>query len=144
MQNISIGDVEQIAFELARRLMSYNEPIPDYCTRFPNVLESCLAAPFQWFGGRSLYRGLISKSSLLFYLMIKNHPFQNGNKRIAITTMLVFLYLNGKWLRVNLQDFYNFSTRVAASRAETKNATVSEIRGFIRGHIVDVGSRQEH
>jgi len=140
VQNITIGDVEEIAFALAQRLMSYDEPIPDYCTRYPNVLESCLATPFQWFAGRSLYRGLVSKSSTLFYLMIKNHPFINGNKRIAITTMLVFLSLNGKWLHVNLRDFYDFSTRVAASLAEDKDKVVSEIREFIRGHIADAKS----
>jgi len=140
MQNITISDVEQIAFTLARELMTYDEPIPDYATRFPNVLESCLAAPFQWFAGRSLYRGLISKSSMLFYLMVKNHPFQNGNKRIAITTLLVFLYLNNKWLYVGIQDFYDFSTRIAASRAEDKPIVVLEIKKFIKEHTRSMSS----
>jgi len=140
MQNITISDVEQIAFTLARELMTYDEPIPDYATRFPNVLESCLAAPFQWFAGRSLYRGLISKSSMLFYLMVKNHPFQNGNKRIAITTLLVFLYLNNKWLYVGIQDFYDFSTRIAASRAEDKPIVVQEIKKFIKEHTRSMSS----
>ena len=140
MQDITISDVEQIAFTLARELMSYDEPIPNYATRFPNVLESCLAAPFQWFAGRSLYRGLISKSSMLFYLMVKNHPFQNGNKRIAITTLLVFLYLNNMWLYAGIQDFYDFSTRIAASRAEDKPIIVLEIKKFIKKHIRSMSS----
>ena len=29
--------------------MTYNEPIPDFETRFPNVLESCVVVPFQKF-----------------------------------------------------------------------------------------------
>ena len=140
MQDITISDVEQIAFTLARELMSYDEPIPNYATRFPNVLESCLAAPFQWFAGRSLYRGLISKSSMLFYLMVKNHPFQNGNKRIAITTLLVFLYLSNMWLYAGIQDFYDFSTRIAASRAEDKPIIVLEIKKFIKKHIRSMSS----
>lgn len=140
MQNITISDVEQIAFTLAKELMSYDEPIPDYTTRFPNVLESCLATPFQWFAGRSLYRGLISKSSMLFYLMIKNHPFQNGNKRIAITTLLVFLYLNNTWLYVGIQDFYDFSTHIAASKAEDKPIVVLEIKKFIKEHVRSMSS----
>jgi len=40
-----------------------------------------------------LYPTLVSKASFLFYLMIKNHPFQNGNKRIAITTLFTFFIL---------------------------------------------------
>jgi len=48
-----------------------------------------------------LYHGLIGKAAILFYLLIKNHPFKNGNKRIAITTVLVFLSINKKWLKVD-------------------------------------------
>jgi prophage maintenance system killer protein len=137
VQNITVGDIEQISFTLARELMTYDEPIPDYSSRFPGVLESCLAAPFQWFAGRPLHRGLISKSSELFYLMLKNHPFQNGNKRIAITTLLVFLLINGKWLRVGLDEFYNFAIRIVESDPKAKIAAGVEIKRFIKAHIVD-------
>jgi death-on-curing protein len=136
VQNITIQDVELIAFSLARQLMTFDESIPDYCTRFPGVLESCLACPFQSFGGRTLYRGLIAKASTLFYFMLKNHPFQNGNKRIAITTLLVFLFINGKWLRVGLREFYDFSTRIAASDATARSKSEHEIRAFIKSHMV--------
>lgn len=135
MQEITIKDVEQIAFALAQELLAFDEPIADYSTRFPGILESCLATPFQWFDGKSLYRGLVSKSSILFYLMVKNHPFQNGNKRIAISTLLVFLILNNKWLRVHIQDFYDFANRVASSPPEDKGLIVLEIKGFIKQHL---------
>jgi len=135
VQEITIKDVEQIAFALAQELLAFDAPIPDYSTRFPGILESCLSVPFQWFYGKSLYRGLVSKSSILFYLMIKNHPFQNGNKRIAISTMLVFLILNDKWLRVPIKDFYDFSNRVASSLPEDKDRIILEIRGFIKKHL---------
>lgn len=135
MQNITIKEVEQIAFSMARELLSYNEPIPDYASRFPNILESCLATPFQWFGGQSLYRGLISKSSMLFYLMVKNHPFLNGNKRIAITTLLVFLYLNNKWLFADLETFYQLALFVAESKAKDREIVMATIRVFIKKHI---------
>src|SRR3989338_4902995 len=98
MNSITVKEVEYIAFRLAQELMSFNEPIPGFSTRFPNLLESCLAAPFQSFSGKSPYPGLLSKASVLFYLMIKNHPFQNGNKRIAMTTLLVFLHKNKRWI----------------------------------------------
>lgn len=117
--------------------MTFNEPIPDFSTRFPNILESCLATPFQSFSRRPLYKGLIAKASILFYLMLKNHPFQNGNKRIAITTMLVFLDLNGKWLNVNLDEFYELSVRISASRPSEYNNMVNSIKKFLRSHIVD-------
>lgn len=88
---ITITEVEYVALKLAQELMSFNEPIPGFSTRFPNMLESCLLTPFQSFYVRSPYQDLVSKASILFYFMIKNQPFQNGNKRIAMTTLFVFL-----------------------------------------------------
>ncbi len=134
---LSILEVEYVAFQLARKLMSYNEPIPDFITRFPNVLESCLAMPFATFDKNNLYKGLVEKSAILFYLMIKNHPFQNGNKRIAITTLLVFLGENKKWLRVDSKEFYNFAVWVAESNPRYKDETVNAIKKFVKAYMVN-------
>jgi death-on-curing family protein len=134
---ITIADVEYLAFRLAKEHLSFDEPIPDFSTRFPNVLESCVLTPFQRFSGKALYPTLIAKAGILFYLMIKNHPFQNGNKRIAITTLLTFLYDNGKWLRADIQEFYNFTVWVAQSPPEFKEQVVAAIEKFIRDHLAD-------
>jgi death-on-curing family protein len=140
MKTISIRDIEYISYRLAKELLTYNEPIPDFTTRFPNILESCLATPFQRFSRKSLYPDLISKASILFYLMIKNHPFQNGNKRIAMTSLLVFLYLNNKWIEVDLQEFYNFAVWVAASPPQFKDEVVKAAEKFLKSHIIKLKS----
>jgi death-on-curing family protein len=93
--------------------------------------------PFQRFSGKALYPRLVDKASILFYLMIKNHPFQNGNKRIAITTLLAFLYFNDKWLRVDTQELYNFTVWIAQSSPRFKDEVVAAIRKFIREYLVD-------
>jgi len=136
MKTITIKEVEYIAFNLARKKFSFDEPIPDFSTRFPNALESCLAVPFQRFSGKSLYPTLISKAAMLFYLLIKNHPFQNGNKRIAMTTLFVFLYRNGKWLRVDTQELYNFTVWVAQSPRTVKEETIKATEKFLKTHLV--------
>ncbi len=138
MKKLTIKGVEYIAFSLARKLLSFNEPIPDFSTRFPNILESCLATPFQTFSGKSLYPRLIDKASILFYLMIKNHPFQNGNKRIAMTTLLVFLHKNGKWIKVDTQELYNFTMWITQSPPKLKNETVKAIEKFIKSCLIDL------
>ena len=137
MRIITVSDVEYLAFRLATGHLSFNEPIPDFSTRYPNVLESCVVIPFQKFSGKALYPSLVAKASILFYLMIKNHPFQNGNKRIAITTLLVFLRHNGKWLRSDAQGLYNFTVWVAQSPAQVKDQVVDAIQHFIRRHLVN-------
>lgn len=138
MQFISIIEIEYLALRLAKETMDFNEPIPDFATRFPNILESCLAMPVQGFSGKSLYRGLISKAAILFYLMVKNHPFQNGNKRIAMTTLFVLLHKNKKWLKVDNQELYNFATWVAASPAKLKDETARAVEKFIRAYLVNL------
>lgn len=125
-----------MAFTLARELMTWNEPIPEFGSRFPNILESTLAVPFQAFGGKNLYHGLVEKSAALFYLTVKNHPFQNGNKRIAMATLFYFLYKNKKWLRVDNQELYNFAKWVAASNPKLKGPTILAIEKFISTYIV--------
>ncbi len=137
MRIITVADVEYLAFRLAKEHLSFNEPIPDFSTRFPNVLESCVVTPFQRFSGKALYPSLVAKASILFYLMIKNHPFQNGNKRIAITTLLAFLHGNGKWLEADTQELYNFTVWVAMSPAEFNEQVVAAIQKFIRNHLTD-------
>ena len=138
MKTITVKEVEYIAFRLAKELLSFNEPIPDFSTRFPNILESCLSVPFQIFGGKSLYPTLASKAAILFYLMIKNRPFQNGNKRIAMTTLFVFLYKNKKWLKVDTQELYNFTVWVASSPPSVKDQTVKAIEKFLKDHLVNL------
>lgn len=138
MIRITIEQVKDLAFEFAQEHLKFDEPIPDFSTRFPNKLESCLIVPFQKFDGKYLYPNFISRAAILFYLMTKNHPFQNGNKRIAVTTLLLFLGKNKKWLNVNIEDFYHYTKWVTESPASAKNGTVKAIEDFIAKYITDL------
>lgn len=136
MESLTLREVEYLAFKLAREMLAFNEPIPDFSTRYPNVLESSLATPFQSFGRKSLYPSLISKATILFYLMIKNHPFQNGNKRIALTTLLVFLFKSKKWLKVDPYELYKFTVWIADSPPKAKEGTVKAIEDFLNENMI--------
>jgi death-on-curing family protein len=115
--------------------MTWDEPIPDFKTRYPNVLESCLQTPFQTFHRKSLYKGIEGKGAMLFYLMIKNHPFENGNKRIAVMTLLLFLYRNGKWLKVRNEALYEFAKHIAESKPKQREVVIFSIRGFMKEYM---------
>jgi death-on-curing family protein len=136
INELSLQDVEFLAFSLAREKLPFDEPIPDFATRYPHRLESCILTPFQTFGGKSLYPTLVGKAAILFYLMIKNHPFKNGNKRIAITTLMTFLDLNDKWLKVSTQELYNVTVWVASSPPQFKPQVVEAIERFVASHLV--------
>jgi len=132
---ITLAEVEYLAYRLAKEHLSFDEAIPDFSTRFPNILESCVLTPFQTFSGKALYPTLVTKAAILFYLMIKNHPFRNGNKRIAIATLLTFLHGNGKWLKVDTQELYNFTVWVAMSPPQFKEQVAAAAEKFIRDHL---------
>ncbi len=140
IHRIKIVEVEYVAHQLAKELMEWNEPIPEFNTRFPQVLESCLATPFQTFQRKSLYKGLIEKSAILFYLMIKNHPFQNGNKRVAVTALLYFLDQNGKWIKATNTMIYTIAKNVAASDPAEKTSVIKSIQEFLTDTIVEANS----
>lgn len=133
---MTVEDVEFLAHTLATKLMEWNEPIPPFQTRYPDKLESCLNTISQTFGGKELYPTLTDKAAALFYLLIKNHPFQNGNKRVAVTALLVFLSLNGKWVMVDRRRLYNFAVWVAESDPSLNEETIVATATFIRKNLV--------
>ena len=137
-KNITVAEVEYIAFSFAQKLMTWVEPIPDFGTRFPNVLESCIESPFIRFAKKDLYRGLIGKASILFYLIIKNHPFQNGNKRIAVMSLLYFLHKNGKWLKINNIELYNFAKGVAKSKPTSRTKMIIQIQTILKKYLINL------
>ena len=131
IQRLTTNNVREIAYRLAKESMDWDEPIPEFETRFKGILESCVNEPFQTYNRKNLYPSFEDKAATLFYLMIKNHPFENGNKRIAVCTLFVFLALNGKWVDILNESLYRFAVWVAESMPEMKAGTVLAIKDFI-------------
>jgi death-on-curing protein len=59
------------------------------------LLESAINTPFQTFDGVDLYPTVISKAASLCYSLSSNHAFHDGNKRIGVLVMSMFLMHNG-------------------------------------------------
>ncbi len=66
------------------------------------LLESALEAAFATFAGIELYPSIEEKAARLGMSLISNHAFADGNKRIGMLIMLVFLKVNG--VEMNLTD----------------------------------------
>jgi death on curing protein len=138
---LTVETFRQLCFDLAAQSTWGNaEPIPDFDTRFPGRLESCLDTPRQTFDGQELYPTLVDQGAILFYLLNKNHPFVNGNKRIALTALLVFMFLNGRWLAAGQEEIFQLAITVAASEARHRNDIFVSIRQFIADHMVTPSS----
>lgn len=59
------------------------------------LLESAVATPQSSFGGSSPYADTIEIAAAYLFYLCGNHPFVDGNKRVALGACLVFLQLNG-------------------------------------------------
>lgn len=57
--------------------------------------HSSIGQIYQTWGGKDLYPSIEEKASMLLYLVVKNHSFVDGNKRIAATLFLWFMQNNG-------------------------------------------------
>lgn len=57
--------------------------------------HSSIGQIYQTWGGKDLYPSIEEKAAMLLYLVVKNHSFVDGNKRIAATLFLWFMQHNG-------------------------------------------------
>lgn len=78
------------------------------------LLDSALAAAFQTFDGQELYPTTEEKGARLGYSLIANHAFVDGNKRIGMCALLVFLQVNGVPLHPSVEEVVRVGLAVAA------------------------------
>ena len=83
-----------------------------------------MAAPQASFGGVSVYADAIEIAGAYLFFLCRNHPFIDGNKRVALATCLVFLRLNGFAPSSDSEDWENLTLDVAASKLDREQATV--------------------
>jgi death on curing protein len=134
-QFLTLVDVKDICFEYAKTHLSYDEPIPSFETRYPGKLEAALGSVQQTFEKKLVYNTLSHQAAILFYEMVKQHPFLNGNKRIACVSLMAFLSLNERWLNVSWRELYDIAITVASSRTENREGIIRLLIDFIQGNI---------
>ena len=58
------------------------------------LLESAVAAPQATYGGKALIKDVVGIAAAYLFYLCRNHPFNDGNKRTALATCLVYLEAN--------------------------------------------------
>jgi death-on-curing protein len=96
------------------------------------LLESALARPRATFGGADLYPDLWTKAAALAHSLAQNHPFVDGNKRVALAAMGIFLELNGCWLTASNEDAAAFIQRLV-----TGGIGIEGMAAWLRAHSED-------
>ncbi len=89
------------------------------------LLESAVAAPKASFGGQPIISDPIEVAAAYLFYLCNNHPFVDGNKRVALASCLVFLdhndLLPNPALPVDIWEA--FVLDVAASRLDRQGTT---------------------
>lgn len=68
----------------------------------------------------------------MFYLMVKNHALENGNKRLACMSLMFFYEINDRELKITDIEMYNLSKKVAVSDATKFESCVNDIKFYLR------------
>ena len=100
--------------------------------RDSGLLSSALAQPEASFGGEYLRATLHEKAAAYAFHLVKNHPFVDGNKRIAATAMGAFLNVNGAEAEFDQAELVAAILAVAEGRLE-KAALAAWIRDRLAG-----------
>ena len=99
--------------------------------------KSSIGQIYQTFGGEELYPSVEEKAAMLLYLVVKNHSFSDGNKRIAAMLFLWFMEKNGILYgedgrkRIADNTLVALTLMIAESRTEEKDVMVKVVVNLI-------------
>lgn len=99
--------------------------------------KSSIGQIYQTFDGQELYPSIEEKAAMLLYLVVKNHSFVDGNKRIAATLFLWFMQNNGILYnpngtkRISDGTLVALTLMIAESRADEKDVMLKVIVNLI-------------
>lgn len=107
------------------------------CHEKDDSFKSSIGQIYQTFGGEELYPSVEEKAAMLLYLVVKNHSFSDGNKRIAAMLFLWFLnnnrvlYAEDGHKRIADNTLVALTLMIAESRTEEKDVMVKVVVNLI-------------
>ncbi len=98
--------------------------------RDEGLLESALEQPKAMFDEAYLHDSLAKMTAAYGFHLCKNHPFIDGNKRIALVIMDTFLQKNGNEILAAEKDVYEVMMKLASG-----DITKAELTGWLEMNI---------
>ena len=142
-KKLEVNYLDKEDIELIHRIVSDQwkedgEPIPPFSTANDNNLDALIKLPRSDYFGEEQYPTLESKAAIIFYTLNKKHLFLNGNKRLSVACLIVFLFINHK----RLQTKENEMTVKALELAKTTHhhnfeEIKTDLENWIRERLVE-------
>ena len=98
--------------------------------RDQGLLESAVAMPKATFGGSYLHESLPEMAAAYLYHLCRNHPFLDGNKRVALACAEAFIDGNGARLEAANEELVELTLSVAEGKI-SKN----EVAAFLADRV---------
>jgi death-on-curing protein len=98
-----------------------------------NSLEHALSQPKAKFDGKYVHQTIFAKAAAYGFHIARNLPYVDGNRRLALVLMDVFLQLNGRNLAAPEQDAYAIMMTLAAGRLSK-----SELAAWLKSNCTHI------
>ena len=116
--------------------LRFNEESSLFAIERNKGLESIIGNIYQSFDGQDIYKSIEEKAANFLYLIVKNHVFADGNKRIAATLFIYFLnfygilYKNGKQT-IDNNTLAALTLLIAESNPKEKDVIIDLVMNFL-------------
>ena len=116
--------------------LKFNEMSSIFAVERDRGLESIIGNIYQSFDGQDVYISIEEKAANFLYLIVKNHVFTDGNKRIAATLFIYFLnyygllYKNGSQI-IDNNTLAALTLLIAESNPKEKSIIVDLVINFL-------------
>lgn len=116
--------------------LKFNQESELFAVERDKGLEAIIGNIYQTFGGKEVYKSIEEKGANFLYLVVKNHVFADGNKRIAATLFIYFLnfygilYKNGKQT-IDNNTLAALTLLIAESNPREKEVIVDLVMNFL-------------
>ena len=116
--------------------LRFNQESSLFAVERDKGLESIIGNIYQSFAGQDVYKSIEEKGANFLYLIVKNHVFADGNKRIAATLFIYFLnfygilYKNGKQT-IDNNTLAALTLLIAESNPKEKEILIDLVMNFL-------------
>ncbi len=121
---LAYNTAQQAISSIKQQLMSIGEATVLFGNERNDQLQSILANLEQTMFGEQLYRSTAEKSANLLYMVIKDHPFSDGNKRIGSFLLLLYVQINKLPVKLDSIALTSLALLVAESQPSQKDLLI--------------------
>lgn len=134
--------LKQIKYEDCKLIienLKFNEKSNLFAVERDRGLEAIIGNIYQSFDGEYIYKSVEEKAANFLYLIVKNHVFVDGNKRIAATLFIYFLEFYDILYKDNKQVIDNntlaaLTLLIAESNPKEKDILVDLVTNFLNNN----------